>query len=411
MNLPTDLPRYRWVILVLAWLAYAISYMGRLSIGPLGPFLKEAFDLTNTQFGSLAAAPAILYSPTLIVAGLMADRFGVKKVLTTGTAFLGLCMLLVYIAPTYQSIMVILILSGLGAGTVMPTTIKALMAWFPARERATAIGFNQTGVNAGGILGAVLLPVIALAIGWRHDFLIVGLSILSISLLIALLYRNPPAGPPGTAAATDAASAMGLKSFAKFILNLFKSRDMWCICLTGFLLCTVEFAVIAHLVNYLAEVWLIAPAMAGLLLAMTEASGAVGKPGTGFVSDYLLKGQRKVVLLALTIISTVACFSMGIFGGEASWLLYPILVMLGIATIGWGGIVITMAGELGGHERAGTLAGTISAVIIMGSVVGPFCFGLITDVTGSFDTAWLFMGFISLLAIVTTLMTREAKKV
>ena len=45
-------------------------------------------------------------------------------------------------------------LAGIGLGCVMPATTKAVLVWFPIKERATAMGFKQTGVNVGGMISA-----------------------------------------------------------------------------------------------------------------------------------------------------------------------------------------------------------------------------------------------------------------
>ena len=62
-------------------------YLVRLSVGPLSPFLRDAFDLSNAQIGGLISATALTYAPTLIVAGWLADRIGVRRVLVGGSAF------------------------------------------------------------------------------------------------------------------------------------------------------------------------------------------------------------------------------------------------------------------------------------------------------------------------------------
>ena len=70
---------YRWVILGVGWLAYLVAFLQRLSIGPLAPFIKEDLSLTNAQIGWLMSAAAIGYMLTLIPAGWLVDRIGVRR--------------------------------------------------------------------------------------------------------------------------------------------------------------------------------------------------------------------------------------------------------------------------------------------------------------------------------------------
>jgi sugar phosphate permease len=125
---------YRFVILGVVWTSYLIVYLSRLSVGPLAPFLKDSFNLSNAEVGSLMSATAITYAPSMIVAGLLVDKIGVKRILVAGTLLAGVCVALLFVAPSYPALLALLALSGFGCGCIYPAGIKALMIWFPPRE-------------------------------------------------------------------------------------------------------------------------------------------------------------------------------------------------------------------------------------------------------------------------------------
>ena len=152
------------------WCAYLVVFLSRLCVGPLAPFLKEAFDLSNAQIGGLTSATAVAYAPTLIFAGWLVDRIGVRRALLIGTVITGVCIGAVALAPSYGTMLLLLGASGLGCGFIYPTAVKAIMLWFPARERATAVGVNQSAVNVSGMLGAAIMPALAVAYGWQAGF-------------------------------------------------------------------------------------------------------------------------------------------------------------------------------------------------------------------------------------------------
>src|SRR5207253_7385450 len=77
----------------------------------------------------------------------------------------------------------------------LPTSTKAVMAWFPPAQRATVIGLKQVGLPFGGALGAALMPALALAVGWRLAVVTSALVILSTAVASLLIYRDP-AGLP-----------------------------------------------------------------------------------------------------------------------------------------------------------------------------------------------------------------------
>lgn len=213
---------YRFVILGAVWTSCLIVYLSRLSVGPLAPFLKDSFHLSNAEVGSLMSATAITYAPSMIVAGLLVDRLGVKRILVGGTLVAGICVTLLFVAPSYPALLALLALSGFGCGCIYPSGIKALMLWFPPREWATAIGLNQSAINVSGIAGAALLPTVAVTLGWQYGFLFVGMVALVISAVCSLLSAgvstrawcssaSPPSAGVGSTAPWPASSAARIK--------------------------------------------------------------------------------------------------------------------------------------------------------------------------------------------------------
>ena len=194
---PSRLSRYRFVTLGVVWSAYLVVFLSRLCVGPLAPFLKSAFDLNNAQIGGLTSATAVAYAPTLIFAGWLVDRIGVRRALLIGTVITGVCIGAVALAPSYGTMLLLLGASGLGCGFIYPTAVKAIMLWFPARERATAVGINQSAVNVSGMLGAAIMPALAVAYSWQAGFVFAaGLAFVVCVVAVALLPR-PPAGRVG----------------------------------------------------------------------------------------------------------------------------------------------------------------------------------------------------------------------
>lgn len=190
-----DASRRRFFILGVVFLSYLLVFLARLSVGPLAPFLKDAFDLSSAQVGGLMSATAITYAPTLVVAGWLVDWVGVRRMLVAGTLIASLCIIVMFWAPSYPGLLVLLALSSLGAGCIYPSAVRAVVLWFPVTERATAIGVNQMAINVSGIIAALSLPVVAERYGWEYGFLAVGLMGLMVTALVAAGYRSPSSGP------------------------------------------------------------------------------------------------------------------------------------------------------------------------------------------------------------------------
>jgi sugar phosphate permease len=417
------LPRYRFVTLGVVWSAYLVVFLSRLCVGPLAPFLKDAFDLSNAQIGGLTSATAVAYAPTLIFAGWLVDRIGVRRALLIGTVITGLCIGAVALAPSYGTMLLLLGASGLGCGFIYPTAVKAIMLWFPANERATAVGINQSAVNVSGMLGAAIMPWLAVAYGWQAGFVFAACLAFVVCVVAVLFYRDPrPGESPGAAQPPVPVSEIdqGLPAVTgdertdRDVLRtgfaaVLRSRDIWMMGLAALFLGVVEFAALAHLVLFLNSDWGYSVAVAAGMLAFCQFAGALGKPLSGFVSDRPLHRRRVPALLGMGTLAGLACVAFALLPPGHTWLLWGALFLLGFGAVGWGGLMGTLAGETGGDRSAGAAAGVSAAFFNVGIFLGPPVFGYIVDRTGSYPQAWWTMAGSAAVALVLLLFVREGR--
>lgn len=396
--------RGRWVILLVLWITYIVVFLHRLSVGPLAPFLKEDLGITNAQVGLIMSAAALGYAFTGVPIGWVVDRIGARWPIVIGEFIAGATMMALFLVPSYILMLILMFVVGIGCGFLMPSTTQGVIAWFPPRERATVMGLKQTAVNVGGILSAVTLPAVALALGWRYGFLFLGMTAIAIGAIALVLYKNPPTS---TSSNSEGSAAVHKPSP---LLELLKSREIWLVALCGLCLTWVEMAMIAHLVLYLKEVLLFPVVAAGGLLAMTEAAGGIARPGSGLLSDRVFAGKRRPVFMLIAGVTSAMCLLMGLSGPHLSWGLYPALFVLGLAGVGFGGIYLTILSEFGGLGGAGKAVGVGGTFTMIGAVFGPPVFGHIVDITGSYRLAWLSLAVVAALCVLLLLLVREEKR-
>ena len=96
--------------------------------------------------------------------------------------------------------------------------------------------------------------------------------------------------------------------------------------------------------------------------------------------------------------------------GSPSWLIIPLCLFLGFVAIGWGGLFLTLVGELAGKEHTGMVVGITGPVSLMGNIVGPPLFGHIIDITGSYQIAWQFLAIMAAIAAILLIFVREEKR-
>jgi MFS family permease len=171
-----------------------------------------------------------------------------------------------------------------------------------------------------------------------------------------------------------------------------------------------SYIVVFLLVLYLKEVMFMPVVTAGGILAVSEAAGAIGRPGTGFLSDRFFGGSRKNVFILMAVVAAVLCLVLALFGPSLSWLLYPVLFLLGFSAIAWGGLFLTLISEFGGHGGTGKAVGVGTTVALLGGVFGPPAFGHIVDVFDSYRLAWSSLALISAICVVLLFFVREERR-
>ncbi len=285
----------------------------------------------------------------------------------------------------------------------MPGVTEGALAWFGPKEKATALGLMQTPVAAGGMITAATLPLIALSINWRYSFLFLGIITLTIGIAATKIYRKPPALPH------EAKQSTVQPEKAEPLMRFLKNRNVWLVGMAGFFLCWIELAIIAYLILYLRDEFLLPVVVAGLVLAIVQLSGVVGRPGFGFLSDRLMNGRRRGLFIVVSVLATAMCVLIALFGIHLSWLIYPILVILGLSSFGFGGLWLAMLSEHVGQGSVGKATGFGVAIATAGAVIGPIIFGMILDQSGSYRTAWFSLALTGVLGVVSLILARERK--
>jgi sugar phosphate permease len=283
----------------------------------------------------------------------------------------------------------LLFLGGVGWSVVNPTTGKAILEWFPPRERGLAMGVKQTGLTLGGIATALLLPPLALVIGWRRALAAAGAASLLSAVFVGVAYRPPPGSPGETPSDRPRLTEIGTFLVRPGLLVLFGC---------GLALSVVQASVMAYLVLYAKEVLGASVVRAGWLLALAQAGGTAARVGWGVASDRLFGGRRRpgLVITALLGATTYVAFSLG---GPAPWALASLLgIMAGAGAFGWVGLYLALVAEIGGAKYAGLLTGVAVAFAWSGVLIGPPLFGLLLDATGSYRVPWLVLSAVALAA-------------
>lgn len=370
----------RFAIIGLILAAQTLANVGPLGIPAIASLIRADLGLTLAQAGSFLSAYYV--GPVLmsIPAGAIADRYGIVTTLVGGQLVIAAGLLAVSASPSYGVLAVLMMFAGCGYGMLNPTSTKAVLAWSRPGERATMVGLKQVGLPFGGALGAALLPVLALAVGWRTAVAASGLIIAGMGVASWLLYRDPPG-------ARDAAPTVPAPGRVRAV---FRTRDLWLLAISTAIFAALQTVWMAFLVLYLQEIVGIPLVVAGRYLALAQVAGMAGRIGFGLLSDRVFGGRRRITLAVAGTGSALCSIALAFTGPGASvaWLV-PLAFVGGFVVIGWNGVQHTWMAELAGPAAAGTAVGLGLAVSSGGVMLGPPIFGWLVEAVGGYRPAWI----------------------
>src|SRR5438309_11379972 len=182
---------HRWTVVALLFGATTVNYVDRQVLGILAPTLTRELHWTETDYAAIVSWFSVAYGLGLLVMGRVMDRIGVRAGLAIAVLVWSLAAMGHALVRTVAGVGVARALLGLGESGNFPAAVKAVAQWFPKSERALATGVFNAGSNVGVVVAALLVPSIALGLGWRWAFLATGaLDLLWLALWLAL-YRAP----------------------------------------------------------------------------------------------------------------------------------------------------------------------------------------------------------------------------
>jgi len=172
MERPT---RIRFLLAFWLFVLSAVSFLDRTNISIAGLQISREYGLGNQHLGWIFSAFLLGYAGFQVPAGVLAARFGPRRVLTLGVLWWGIVTGLTAVLPTsvpHALALLIIIRFALGAGeaVIYPAANQFVACWIPQRERGMVNGLIFAGVGAGSGLTPPLLSSIIASHGWRAAF-------------------------------------------------------------------------------------------------------------------------------------------------------------------------------------------------------------------------------------------------
>jgi len=305
-----------------------------------------------------------------IPVGLIADRYGSKGLIITGTV-LGLAFSLVFaLTRTYWIAM--LVRFGLGAASSMLfiPTLRYVVSAIPKEKRGTVMGFIQAGTGVGMVISLTVLPALAGKFDLTRAFLL--LPIMAVCVLLIVVIWLHPARPESKPV------------IWKQIGSLSRNSAFWNMSAFHFLTMLTVYAVLGWLPTYLRIDFGYSATEAGIISSLVNIVLALSSPLAGYISDRI--GSRTPIMVFGSLLSAV-CFAIFIVSGN------KVLIMISILALGLSkALTIPLSQVLVGEMFSGigsglAVAATNTAGRLAASIPGAVG-GYIFQTTGTFTAIW-----------------------
>jgi MFS transporter, ACS family, D-galactonate transporter len=407
----STVPRRRWRIAFLLALGVLVNFFDRINLSVSRDALHVSFGLSLVAFGYLSSAFSWTYALMQMPAGVLLDRWGVRRVGRISAFLWSAASFAAAIAPGLNWFFGARFLLGLSESPTFPANAKALGYWFTREERGLATAITDAAAKLATAIGVPFIGLLLLYFGWRWSFAATGFISFLYFILFYAIYRNPGEDEKLSPAERDFILSGGTQPEDRVRARsgsslgyLLKQRKVYGLALgwgaynyTFFLLLTWLPSYLAvtlhvdllHSVFYTSVPWLFA-AFTDLLVG-------------GWLVDALIQRGWNANRVRQTVMVTGMVCGLSIFGAASAhtpvialiWISLALGGLAAAAPVAW-----TVPSLISPPESVGTLASVVNFSGQIAAIFAPIITGYIVSGTHSFAAAFVTATAILLLGIV-----------
>ncbi len=372
--------------------------MAILVVPAVAPLVARDFGIDPSLIGYQSSFVSAGLLTSLLFMGNMGRRFGACRTNQLGLGLSSSGMLLM-LFPYALLLISGSYMMGIGYGLMAPTASTLLMRFSSAERRNFVFSFQQTGVPLGGMLAALLAPIIAVLLGWRWAVIF---SALLLFCVLLLMQRGRKYWDDDR---NSAAPAISSNPFSNFIM-VWRNRHMRLIALMGGLFCWGQVVVASYTVVAAVTLFHMSLVVAGILLTVVQLGNVVGRIIVGLLADRIGSSTRVLIWSAgMMIVTSVASLWM-----DPSWPMVWLCVLFalyGITTGTWGGLMLADIGRLAPPGYVGAAISGALVFVNSGKFLGPIVFANVYAVTKNYQIAFASLAVPAVMALYCLLQTEK----
>jgi sugar phosphate permease len=423
---------FRWIVLSLCFLIYLVAGADRANIGVVVPYIKKDFELSNTEIGALASLFFFGYAIIQVPCGLLYQRFGVRWIFSFAMLMTSVSTMFMGFAANSLQLKIGRAVLGVAEGPINVGILTIINRWFPPREKGFATGVFMASIKAAPALVPPISAIVMYYYGWREVFYIFAIPGIMLAVAWLVLVKDTPAASRFCSdqeigyietrrqeevyGAKQAADFKPLPRLDRFIrlriceplsstTSVLRSWDMWGCTIGYFFMVGIAYAIMTWIPTYLVSVKKYPLFAMGFVAATPWIGAVIGNILGGLISDRLLGGRRKPVML-LTAASTILTMYALIYSPADPWLLALLFTATGIMlNIGYSTYLVYPMGCVT-KEKTPFAVAIVNTGGSLGGAFAPLAVGFVLD-WSNWDTVFLFLAASSLATFLVVLTMRE----
>jgi MFS family permease len=361
-----DSPRYPWVVVAAAFTLMFVGFGAAYSFAAFFTSFEAEFGALRGEIALVFSLCAFLWFSSGAPAGMLADRFGARRVAIAGVACLVLAL---WLASTAQSLGVLYatysIGIGIGVGLVYVPSVGAVQPWFTA-NRAFASGLAVAGIGAGNFVGPLLAAWWIGLFGWRGAYLALAAFVLVLGGIAAALLKPKRRDSSRILEGIPLGEAL-------------KTTPFWLLFISLMLSCTGLFVPMVHLGPYATDAGY-TEAQGVALVSLIGVGSLVGRFTIGAPADRIGRLPSLGVMYAgLGIMFFLWAVA------SAYWMLVVFAIVFGVCYGAYVALLPTIVMDLYGPRSVSGIIGCLYTGCGLGTLVGPWLAGVAYDAVGSYQ--------------------------
>lgn len=388
-----------WLVPIAAifFLQTVSSFLSRL-IPIIAPIVSMEFGWDGSVIGYLTSSNSLGSLALLLGGSALLKQLGGMRVLQF-CLFAGSACLTLFLHPSVGVALLACFIMGLSTGAANPAGSDVLQRFAPPSKRNLIFSIKQAGVPVGGVMAGLFIPTLVAWAGWRPTLFICALLVVVVT---ALTWRVATQADERVSTGRPLLSLPTLSSLRTLqvpLQALTHNRGLFKMSIVGGLFAISQACWFTFMVIYLIDGLGYSLGHAGVMFAVMQGGGVIGRIALGWLSDYLKSATQSLV--AAASLSAATTILLGV--STPAWPLWSVVLLAfaaGCSAASWNGVLIAeIARRSAPGQIAETAAGS-SIVIALTNMVVPTAFAAFVAVTQRYDYAFYLAGLFTLLVLV-----------